>query len=510
MKKNERNILIKFLFSIIYFTFIKCDYYSFELNRSKKSLPMKEQQGLSFLEHCSHQDKKLYHNNLKEINSIDHLLKVASIPITNYFDVQYYGSLFLGSNLQELTVIFDTGSNILWVESKDCVSCRNFTVKYDYNQSSTMTDLNMDKNITYAIGYVSGKYIQDNVYIAKDMGVEGLKFLIIDYEDKLAGTIADGVLGLGVETDGDINNSFIQMLYKQGKIKQPSFSFFLTETKKDSRLYIGDIKENPYLSDIFSHMTYCSVSNHSHYWQCDLNEISLLRKDIGDDLINGVNNTDNKFEETKEEINATFITTSKVIFDTGTSYLIVPALDFLYMIPAITERALDKKCGLTPYFQLICKCLSPKHFDDILLNIGGNNFKIQTENIIEFYPTLEYQCRFELIVDIFMMDAWILGDNVLRYTLLTFDMLEKRIGYIQDINSISDEVVLSTDEDDLNVGTSNNSMKIWYFLGFIFVFTVIFYIVRWVSNINTDSSSEQEHLVKARHSHGHAIERIEH
>ena len=32
--------------------------------------------------------------------------------LTNYFNVQYYGSLYMGSERQELTFIFDTGSSV--------------------------------------------------------------------------------------------------------------------------------------------------------------------------------------------------------------------------------------------------------------------------------------------------------------------------------------------------------------------------------------------------------------
>jgi hypothetical protein len=33
--------------------------------------------------------------------------------LTNYFNVQYYGSLFVGSQMEEMTFIFDTGSSVI-------------------------------------------------------------------------------------------------------------------------------------------------------------------------------------------------------------------------------------------------------------------------------------------------------------------------------------------------------------------------------------------------------------
>jgi len=74
--------------------------------------------------------------------------KTAILSLNNFQNVQYYGFLFVGSIKQKVSVIFDSGSNILWLPSNDCRTCRDFSNKFDYSISTSFSTVNKPKNIT--------------------------------------------------------------------------------------------------------------------------------------------------------------------------------------------------------------------------------------------------------------------------------------------------------------------------------------------------------------------------
>jgi hypothetical protein len=188
---------------------------------------------------------------------------------------------------------------------------------------------------------------------------------------------------------------------------------------------------------------------------------------------------------------------SKVIFDTGTSYLIIPANDFIFLLPNFINSAVDGKCGITPYMQFICKCNSPKDFDDIEIHFGGSKLIIDSENLIEYYPTLKFQCRFEILIDIVMMDAWILGDTVLRNSLITFDIDQRKIGWIQNIDKVSDSLILNqtvVQSGYNNVDSNKGDNYTWYILVGVLVLSLSYLIFRAANSLAIRSSQSPQQV----------------
>ena len=67
-------------------------------------------------------------------------------PLINAKDVQFFTTIYVGSTNQPMTVLVDTGSNLLWLPSSNIVG-RFSTNTYNYLLSSTFTNLNQTKYI---------------------------------------------------------------------------------------------------------------------------------------------------------------------------------------------------------------------------------------------------------------------------------------------------------------------------------------------------------------------------
>lgn len=376
--------------------------------------------------------------------SLENSRYFSSVTLDNYFNIQYYGSIFIGSSNQKLSVIFDTGSNLLWVASALCSTCRNYTKKYNPNLSSSVMYTNERRNITYAIGFVDGTIIEDSIKVnsmnyptpflgnhwSPELGVDGFRILLVNEEQQLEGTIADGVMGLGIDIEGNTKNSFIYSLYKNGKIRDVSFSFYLTENKADSRLYLGDILENLYMKQFLGKPQSCEVPNQSNYWLCNMNQISMT---------------------SSNNVTFSFVSKSKVIFDSGTSYIIIPATDMVEIISYLKNDVLNHTCNLSSEMQLICQCSSPKDFGMMVLTIDNSSFTINFEDIIDYMPATspDFACKFQILADVFFEDAWILGDSALRSTLISFNMKSKSIQWVQTKGRIN-EMALAESMNQIN------------------------------------------------------------
>ena len=72
-----------------------------------------------------------------------------SITLENFKNVQYIGSVYAGSDFQEMKTIFSTGTALTWLIGNTCTECRNTTHKFDSTSSSSYKSLSDD--ITYDV-----------------------------------------------------------------------------------------------------------------------------------------------------------------------------------------------------------------------------------------------------------------------------------------------------------------------------------------------------------------------
>ena len=63
-----------------------------------------------------------------------------SIDLTNLYDLSYMAKVFVGSDKQPLDVIYDTGSDYLVIQAKDCSDCLSDTFDHETSSSYKVID----------------------------------------------------------------------------------------------------------------------------------------------------------------------------------------------------------------------------------------------------------------------------------------------------------------------------------------------------------------------------------
>jgi len=87
--------------------------------------------------------------------------------LNDYKDIQLFGKLFFGSELEPHNIIFDTGSSWLWVQTSKCSGCAGVS-KWDPSTSATsvFSDQLVSQNLValnYGTGGSVGLKIRDEV-----------------------------------------------------------------------------------------------------------------------------------------------------------------------------------------------------------------------------------------------------------------------------------------------------------------------------------------------------------
>ena len=416
------------LINAILLSLISCSYYSKDLKR--KYLNKNNNISCPYKAYLIQENStKISPMTIENSTSSAPKRKFTVIELNNRHDVQYYGDIYIGIPKKRLTVIFDTGSNILWVPSSQCDTCRKNSVRYNPFISKTSESINKKKSISFAVGFVEGDLYTEAVSLnsqksffkpfKEELYAEKFNILSVNKEINLTGTSSDGVMGLGIYNEGDPYNSFIETLYNQKQINSPSFSFYLFGVNNISRLYVGDILNNVYISKFFkNNKQECIVDSNSLYWECY--------------PFNGIKLTNLQGDKTQ-----TFQTNSSIIFDTGSSYTLIPKNDFMTIFNFLN---LDHNCFISKDNQLLCQCMSKDEFGKIEINFDEKNkFVMDLNNMIEFYSNSNYKCHFQINMEIYDLNTWVLGDSALRRNLMSFNIYERKINFVQNISGIIDD-----------------------------------------------------------------------
>ena len=91
--------------------------------------------------------------------------------------MQYYSNIWVGTPKQKLTVVFDTGSNVLWVPLEQCKQCHP-GARFDPKKSSSVWLSSEVDVLNYGKGSCLGVYGKDTVSL-NDLTVPSMSMLFV-------------------------------------------------------------------------------------------------------------------------------------------------------------------------------------------------------------------------------------------------------------------------------------------------------------------------------------------
>ncbi|NWI09475.1 PEPA protein, partial [Crypturellus soui] len=199
-------------------------------------------------------------------------VKIVTDPLKKYMDIEFFGSISIGSPPKEFLVLFDTGSSYLWVPSVKCISEACVSHKrFHPQQSSTYRAINQPVSINYGTGSMTGFLANETVHVGsiqvrdQTIGLSesepGSSFYYVPF---------DGILGLAfpslaVPTATPIFDNMVD----RHLVPLAVFSFCLSLEKK-SFVTFGGIDYS-----CFSGKLHWIPLSSATYWQISIDSITV-------------------------------------------------------------------------------------------------------------------------------------------------------------------------------------------------------------------------------------------
>ncbi|XP_070813417.1 pepsin A-like [Pituophis catenifer annectens] len=337
--------------------------------------------------------KHPYNHGTKYFPGLQNTFATDSEPMQNYMDIEYFGTISVGTPPQEFTVIFDTGSSNLWVPSVYCSSgaCSDHH-KFSPQQSSTFRSTSQTLSITYGTGSMTGILGYDTVQVG-NIQVSNQIFGLSQTEPGsfLYYAPFDGILGLAYPrlSYSGATPVFDNMM-SENLVSQDLFSVFLSpDGQRGSFIMFGGIDDSYYTGSL----NWVPVSV-EYYWQITVDSITFNGQAIA--CSGGC----------------------QAIVDTGTSLLAGP--------PNAIANIQNFIGGQYSNGQYIVNCNAINKLPDIVFTINGIQYPVPASAYIRQFSSSYCASGFENMF--FHSDLWTLGDIFLRQYYSVFDRANNQIG----------------------------------------------------------------------------------
>ncbi|KAI8341965.1 rhizopuspepsin 6 precursor [Chlamydoabsidia padenii] len=155
----------------------------------------------------------------------------GTVPMTDEGgDLEYYGTVSVGTPPQKLKLDFDTGSSDLWFASTLCSQCSGTQTKYNPTESSTYEKEGKTWSISYGDGSNAHGITGIDTVTLGGLTIKNQRIELAQSESsQFQSGATDGLLGLGFDSISTVSGTKtpVDNLISQGLISNPVFGVFL-------------------------------------------------------------------------------------------------------------------------------------------------------------------------------------------------------------------------------------------------------------------------------------------
>ena len=335
----------------------------------------------------------------------------------------------MGSNREELNVLYDTGSDWLLCEVHTCETCDDSVYNYADETATSFSVVSPEERDTITYGTqttVEGFAVLDSVCLLDEASscAADFKWLAVERHEGFY-TAFDAVMGMQSGADGNTDRLYVPYLFEQGLISEPTFSFYLTDLAETSYIDFGTpntsvVKQRDENGD--AEIVWLDIEDDDPWWTSELG--GFYWGSIADPTLYAFD-------------------VKKAHTDSGTSCIVGPSLYVDWIIEHLS--GLLSSYTMHPSWGHIFYCSEKYLMPSFYLMYGGHWFEVRPEDYVVRVTSTGY-CAFCLTPSDAFDDYWILGLAFMRGYYNIHDHANKRMGFAafqdseDDYNSKSNPV----------------------------------------------------------------------
>ncbi|KAJ3183005.1 Vacuolar protease A [Geranomyces variabilis] len=288
----------------------------------------------------------------------------------------YHGQLLVGTPAQPFDILFDTGSQQLWVQGSSTLGGVN--PQGHFFNSKRSTTFKSTGVASAPINYVDGTSVT-GVLVTDVVSINNLTIPNLTFEVATAvtgttnSTGGDGIMGMSFSLPGTTATpnlpTFFERLVSSNKVSAPVFGYFIDSTNANGGLTLGGVDSARIKSDFVTLPVAPSGKGSDGkdvflFWQSVMNSIA--------------------FEGAPGKLAMT--PNFAVVFDTGTSLAVLPAqvADQLNVALGLTKARQSSTASASLYAMDCSNGKIPADLPNIVFTFSGQNITITPAEYIFF------------------------------------------------------------------------------------------------------------------------------